>query len=253
MRWLFGLAVLVSRGDRPKNAELLVLRHENAVLRRNTGRVQYEPADRVWFAALTRFIQIRRKPVLSGLINKIRASRLKPEKAQVKAGILFSSGTAPGTACTSCSPSMHTAYPAATRSPASTSREPSTPATGPPLAHKNRRRPRESCPSCVRATAGPSGTQWDPGASTHIRLVIPDLRKYRSERPAPSITARDRRPRAPIRSEPLTSQNLAHHWPTATGDGLPNRSFSAIEPLTQVRVNGSDLGFWVAGVGFEPT
>jgi hypothetical protein len=70
-----------------------VLRHENAVLRRNTGRVQYEPADRVWFAALTRFIQIRRKPVLSGLINKIRASRLKPEKAQVKAGILFSSGT----------------------------------------------------------------------------------------------------------------------------------------------------------------
>jgi hypothetical protein len=31
--------------------------------------------------------------------------------------------------------------PGATRSPASTSREPSTPATGPPLAHKNRRRP----------------------------------------------------------------------------------------------------------------
>ena len=60
MRWLFGLAVLVSRGDRAKNAELLVLRHENAVLRRNAGRVQYEPADRVWFAALTRFIPRRR-------------------------------------------------------------------------------------------------------------------------------------------------------------------------------------------------
>ena len=26
------------------------LRHENAVLRRNIGRVRYEPADRVWFA-----------------------------------------------------------------------------------------------------------------------------------------------------------------------------------------------------------
>jgi len=60
MRWLFGLAVLVFRGDRAKNAELLVLRHENAVLRRNAGRVRYEPADRVWFAVLTRFIPRRR-------------------------------------------------------------------------------------------------------------------------------------------------------------------------------------------------
>jgi len=60
MRWLFGLTVLVFRGDRAKNAELLVLRHENAVLRRNAGRVRYEPADPVWFAALTRFIPRRR-------------------------------------------------------------------------------------------------------------------------------------------------------------------------------------------------
>ena len=52
MRWLFSLAVLVVRGDGEKNAELLVLRHENAVLRRHAGRVRYEPADWVWFAAL---------------------------------------------------------------------------------------------------------------------------------------------------------------------------------------------------------
>jgi hypothetical protein len=60
MRWLFDLTVLVFRGDRAKNAELLVLRHENAVLRRNAGRVRYEPADRVWFTVLTRFIPRRR-------------------------------------------------------------------------------------------------------------------------------------------------------------------------------------------------
>src|ERR1035441_10449488 len=52
MRWLFGLTVLVFRGDQKKNAGLLVLRHENAVLRRQAGRVRYEPADRAWFAAL---------------------------------------------------------------------------------------------------------------------------------------------------------------------------------------------------------
>jgi hypothetical protein len=56
MRWTFGLAVLMLRGDQAKNAELLVLRHENAVLRRHTGRVRYEAADLAWFTALTRFI-----------------------------------------------------------------------------------------------------------------------------------------------------------------------------------------------------
>ena len=56
MRWLSGLTGLLFRGDRSKSAELLVLRQENAVLRRTAGRVRYEPADRVWFTALTRFI-----------------------------------------------------------------------------------------------------------------------------------------------------------------------------------------------------
>ena len=49
---VLGLAVVVFRGDRAKDGELLVLRHENAVLRRHASRVRYEPADRVWLAAL---------------------------------------------------------------------------------------------------------------------------------------------------------------------------------------------------------
>jgi putative transposase len=50
------LAVLVFRGDMEKDAGLLVLRHENAVLRRHAGRVRYEPADRAWFTALARLV-----------------------------------------------------------------------------------------------------------------------------------------------------------------------------------------------------
>jgi putative transposase len=56
VRRVLGLFVLVFRRDLAKDAELLVLRHENAVLRRHAGRIRYEPADRVWFTALARLI-----------------------------------------------------------------------------------------------------------------------------------------------------------------------------------------------------
>jgi transposase len=56
VRRVLGLAVLAFRGDLAKDAELLVLRHENAVLRRHAGRVRYEPADRMLFAALARLL-----------------------------------------------------------------------------------------------------------------------------------------------------------------------------------------------------
>jgi putative transposase len=57
---VLGLAVLVFRGDLAKDAELLLLRPENAVLRRYVGRVRYEPADRARFAALARLVPRRR-------------------------------------------------------------------------------------------------------------------------------------------------------------------------------------------------
>jgi hypothetical protein len=60
MRWLPSLAILVIRGNGKKNAELLALRHQNAVPRRHAGPIRYDPADRAWFAALTRFIPRRR-------------------------------------------------------------------------------------------------------------------------------------------------------------------------------------------------
>ena len=57
---ILGLVVVLFRGDRATVAEVLVLRHENAVLRRQVRRVQYEPADRAWFAALARIVSRRR-------------------------------------------------------------------------------------------------------------------------------------------------------------------------------------------------
>jgi transposase InsO family protein len=59
-RRLLGCLMVLARREVSKDAELLVLRHENAVLRRQTGRVRYQPADRLWLAALSRLIPRRR-------------------------------------------------------------------------------------------------------------------------------------------------------------------------------------------------
>ena len=60
VRCLLGGLMVLARREVSKDAELLVLRHENAVLRRQTGRIRYQPGDRLWLAALSRLIPRRR-------------------------------------------------------------------------------------------------------------------------------------------------------------------------------------------------
>ena len=48
--------MILARREVSKDAELLVLRHENAVLRRQIGRIPCQPGDRLWLAALSRLV-----------------------------------------------------------------------------------------------------------------------------------------------------------------------------------------------------
>jgi putative transposase len=56
VRRLLGCLMVLARREVSKDAELLVVRHENAVLLRQIGRVRYQRADRLWLSALSRLI-----------------------------------------------------------------------------------------------------------------------------------------------------------------------------------------------------
>lgn len=60
VRCLLSCLTVLTQHQLSKDAELLLLRHENVVLRRQIGRVRYEPGDRMWLAALSRLVSRRR-------------------------------------------------------------------------------------------------------------------------------------------------------------------------------------------------
>jgi hypothetical protein len=61
---LLGLLVLFARGDASKDVEILVLRHELSILRRQVPRPAFTPRDRLLLTALSRILPRRSWHVL---------------------------------------------------------------------------------------------------------------------------------------------------------------------------------------------
>ena len=59
-RGLLGCLMVLARREASKDAELLVFRHQNAVLRRQISRVRYQPGGRLLLSALSQLIPRQR-------------------------------------------------------------------------------------------------------------------------------------------------------------------------------------------------
>ncbi|GAA3485025.1 hypothetical protein GCM10018966_095570 [Streptomyces yanii] len=86
VRNLITVPAAVLRSHMAKDAEVLALRHESAVLRRKIARVCYEPADRIWLAALSRLIpREHRRQVFA--VTHHRTAGLAPSTPRPQAGV----------------------------------------------------------------------------------------------------------------------------------------------------------------------
>jgi transposase InsO family protein len=97
MRCLLGCLMVLARREVSKDAELLVLRHENTVLRRQISRVDYQPADRLWLAALSRLILRRR---WAGVFAVTPPTLLAWHRRLVSRKWVYTSRRRPGRPCT---------------------------------------------------------------------------------------------------------------------------------------------------------
>ncbi|GAA3661038.1 hypothetical protein GCM10022224_025590 [Nonomuraea antimicrobica] len=90
--------MVLVRADLSKGVELLVLRHENRVLRRQLhGRLQWDHIDRLWLAALSRLIHRRRWAEVFPLTP---ATILRWHRHLVARKWTFTSRRRPGRPCT---------------------------------------------------------------------------------------------------------------------------------------------------------
>jgi putative transposase len=56
IRWIFGPVAWTARSSRDQALEIVVLRYQLEVLKRQVARPQFQPRDRVLLAAVSRFL-----------------------------------------------------------------------------------------------------------------------------------------------------------------------------------------------------
>ncbi len=233
-RHLLGLAVLRCRSDAVNEVELLVLRHELAVLRRQVGRPSCRPADRVCLAALARALPRERWGTGSRVSSPGSVSGSRPARSGRSCNSPASSPrhvAPPRHGGSSCEPRPAGSLPATS--------SPSTPCYSENSTHScsSRSRPGKCISLASPRTRQQSG---DPAGTEHDR----DLR--RTDRADPVSDPRSRqqvhgrvRRGVPLRGHPDDShagtgaprervhRTLDRHRPSRVSRSAPDRQSTA--------------------------